>query len=317
MPENHVIPLDQETLDLFARKGLRGKDAIPLLANTNGLKVRRVMQLIRDFSKKPIEQLQILDLACGEGVYSIEAALRGAEVRALDARHERMNEGVNAAKRLGLANLSFEQADVRQVTRSSHGNVDVVLFLGILYHLAESDAFSVLKNLYEISREFVIIDTHISLSGKVKIDHNNQLYEGHYYREHAEGDPEQVRRSRLLASLDNPTSFWFTKESLFRLLKEVGFTSVCECHVPIEPFKQEDRITVLAIKGEPVKVSSYPWVNEKTEQELEHFLESDRDKDYHGKSRKKDNQAPYEILGKCSAGFVWPANKSHLIQTRH
>lgn len=287
MPEDRVTPLDQETLDLFARKGVRGKDAAPLLANTNGLKVRRIMQLIRDFSKKPFEQLQILDLACGEGVYSIEAALRGAMVRALDARTERMNEGVNATKRLGLANLSFEQADIRHVTFNSHGNVDVVLFLGILYHLDERDAFSVLKNLYEIAREFVIIDTHISLEGKVKIDHNNQVYEGHYYREHAEGDSEQVRRGRLLASLDNPTSFWFTKKSLFRLLKEVGFTSVCECNVPIEPVKQEDRITVLAMKGEPVKVSSYPWVNEKTEQEIEHFLENEGDKDYHGKRTGK------------------------------
>ena len=34
------------------------------------------MQLIRDVSQRPFEQLRILDFACGEGVYSIEAALR-------------------------------------------------------------------------------------------------------------------------------------------------------------------------------------------------------------------------------------------------
>ncbi|MDL5046001.1 hypothetical protein QQ054_08135 [Oscillatoria amoena NRMC-F 0135] len=59
MFKEHVIPLDQETLDLFALKGTQGESATPQLANANGLKVRRVMQLIRDFSKKPFEQLQV------------------------------------------------------------------------------------------------------------------------------------------------------------------------------------------------------------------------------------------------------------------
>jgi SAM-dependent methyltransferase len=275
MPEERVIPLDPKTFDMFALKGTEGENTVPPMFNANGLTVRRVMQLIRDFSGKPFEQLEILDLACGEGVYAIEAALRGATVRALDARTERMNEGVDAARRLGLANLTFEQMDIRQVTRDSHGNVDIVLFLGILYHLHHSDSFSVLKNIYELSRQFVIIDTHVALKGDVEIAHDHRVYEGCYYREHAESDSEQVRRSRLLASIDNTTSFWFTKESLFRLLKEVGFTSVCECSVPLDPLKAEDRITLIASKGEPVRLSSYPWINEKAEHEIENLLESD------------------------------------------
>ena len=84
------------------------------------LKCGAEYKLIRDFSKKPFSQLKILDLACGEGVYSIEAALRG-EVKALDARIERMREGAKAAERLGLKNLCFEQADIRNVNTSSHG----------------------------------------------------------------------------------------------------------------------------------------------------------------------------------------------------
>jgi hypothetical protein len=56
------------------------------------------------------------------------------------------------------------------------------------------------------------------------------------------------------------------------LLHDVGFTSVCECNVPLEPGKPENRITVVAVKGEPVRISSYPWINEKTEDEIERFL---------------------------------------------
>ena len=272
MSSERIFPLDKDTIELFALKGAQVDCGKPQICNANGVKVRRVMQLIRDFSKKPFDQLQILDLACGEGVYAIEAALRSAEVKALDARIERMSEGVKAAERLGLRNLSFEQTDIRNVNISSHGSVDIVLFLGILYHLDQKDAFPVLKNIYEMCQQFVVIDTHIALHGVVNIEHDGRSYKGKQWREHADDDPEELRRNRLQSSLDNPLSFWFTKESLFQLLNDVGFTSVCECNVPLEPFKSKERITVIAVKGERVQVSSYPWVNDKTENEIEHLL---------------------------------------------
>jgi SAM-dependent methyltransferase len=275
MSSERVFPLDQETIELFALKGTQGGCGTPHIGNAIGVKVRRVMQLIRDFSKKPFDQLRILDLACGEGVYAIEAALRGAEVRALDARTDRMNKGAKAAERHGLKNLCFEQNDIRNVNLDSHGSVDVVLFLGILYHLDQRDVFSVLKNIYEMCNQFMVIDTHIALQGQVKVKYDGRSYEGKHVREHGDDDPHEIRRSRLLASLDNPLSFWFTKGSLFRLLDDVGFTSVCECTVPLEPFKPADRITIIAAKGEPVQVSSYPWVNDKTEDEIERFLADD------------------------------------------
>jgi SAM-dependent methyltransferase len=272
MSSEHVFPLDQETIELFALKGTQSGCGTPQMANANGVKVRRVMQLICDFSKKPFDQLRVLDLACGEGVYAIEAALCGAEVRALDARTERMHEGAKAAERLGLKNLCFEQNDIRNVNLDSHGSVDVVLFLGILYHLDQRDIFSVLKNIYEMCNQFIVIDTHIALQSQDRVEYDGRSYEGKHVREHGDNDPDEIRRSRLLASLDNPLSFWFTKESLFRLLDNVGFTSVCECHVPSEPFKPENRITVVATKGKAVRISSYPWVNDKTEDEIERFL---------------------------------------------
>ncbi|MBC8469696.1 MAG: class I SAM-dependent methyltransferase [Planctomycetes bacterium] len=264
MSSEHVYLLDTEALDSFALKGR----STPQIANANGLTVRRVMQIIRDTAKLPFDQLRILDFACGEGVYAIEAALRGSEVVAFDVRNERMDEGVKVKERFGLDNLRFEQTDIRNVDVGSYGGADVVLFLGILYHLHHRDVFKVVRNIYDMCRQFVIIDTHIALHGRIKIEHDGRSYEGRQYREHADDDPEEVRRSRLLASLDNSLSFWFTKESLFRLLNDVGFTSVFECNVPLEPFKLENRITIIAYKGEPVKVSSYPWVNDKTEDQI-------------------------------------------------
>ena len=150
---------------------------------------------------------------------------------------------------------------------------DVIFFLGILYHLDYQDVFPVLNNIYEMCQRFVIIDTHIALRGQHSVQHHGQTYDGLRVLEHADTDSEEVRRSRLGASLDNPFSFQFTKESLFRLLNNVGFTCVCECIVPLEADKPEGRITIVATKGKRVTLSSYPWVNDKTEDDIKRFLD--------------------------------------------
>ena len=273
MSSEIVHPLDLETLELFRLKGTEGGCGTIQIGNANGVKVRRVMQITSDFAQASFHQLKIIDFACGEGVYAIEAALRGAEVLAVDARTERMNDGARAAERLGLTNLRFEQTDVRGVNLGSHGMFDVIFFLGILYHLDYQDVFPVLNNIYEMCQRFVIIDTHIALRGQHSVQHHGQTYDGLRVLEHADTDSEEVRRSRLGASLDNPFSFQFTKESLFRLLNNVGFTCVCECIVPLEADKPEGRITIVATKGKRVTLSSYPWVNDKTEDDIKRFLD--------------------------------------------
>jgi SAM-dependent methyltransferase len=230
------------------------------------------MQIIRDFAKVPFKELRICDFGCGEGVYAVESALRGADVVAFDGRTERMEAGVNLARRLGLGNLKFEQVDIRDVTVRSHGRADVILFLGILYHLDDCDVFSVLRNIYEMCEQFVIVDTHIALKAEYRAKHNGKSYEGMKVREHADDDSSEIRKGRVGASLDNPLSFWFTRVSLCRALIDVGFTSVCECHVPLEPSKPANRVTIIATKGELVQLSSYPWVNNKTEDEISRCL---------------------------------------------
>jgi SAM-dependent methyltransferase len=264
--------IDAETLELFASKGKECGGCVQLRGIGNGVKVRRVMQITRDLATRPGEELRILDLACGEGVYAIEAALRGAQVLALDARTERMSKGARAAERLGLTNVSFEQEDVRNVTVASHGEFDVIYLLGILYHLDVPDAFHVLENVQAMCRSLIIVDTHVSLHPQEEVDYKGQKYRGAKCREHGDADQASVRRSRVLASLDNTFSFQFTKPSLIRLLNNIGFTSVFDCHAPLEPYKPDDRITFAALKGTRVMISAYPWVNGKTEEEIEETL---------------------------------------------
>ena len=272
MTEDSVRPLDPEALDLFAKKGTEGGSLVPQAGAENGLKVRRIMQVTRDVTGRPFPELRILDLGCGEGVYAIEAALRGAQVLAVDARTQRMERGAACAARHGLANLRFMQDDVRGVTRESLGTFDVVYLLGLLYHFDAPDVFSVLQHVYDLCSEIMVVDTLISLTAETHVEWRGRRYEGQRWREHADDDTEEIRRSRLLRSIDNTFSFRFVRGALLRVLHDVGFTSVYECHVPFEPGKADDRITLVALKSTPVLLSTYPWVNHKSEAEIEHTL---------------------------------------------
>ena len=97
------------------------------------------------------------------------------------------------------------------------------------------------------------------------IENDGKSYDGRHYQEHAPEDPADIREGRPRASIDNPTSFWFTKESLVRLLLDTGFTSVSEVLVPLEPAKPDDRVTLVATKGQSVSLSSYPWLDGRSE----------------------------------------------------
>jgi len=148
----------------------------------------------------------------------------------------------------------------------------VVYLLGLLYHLDVLDVFSVLENLYGLCTGMLIVDTLISLTAEIHVEWQGQAYRGRRWREHADEDTDEVRRSRVLRSIDNTFGFRFTKESLVRALHNVGFTSAYECHLPFEPGKAEDRITLVALKGVPVLLSTYPWVNHKSETEIERAI---------------------------------------------
>jgi SAM-dependent methyltransferase len=272
MKEESVRKLDDDALTLFARKGEEGGPNVLQAGLANGVKVRRIIQITKDLALKPFDMLRILDLGCGEGVYAIEAGLRGAKVLALDARHQRMDNGEACASRHGLANVRFVCEDVRNVTYKSFGTFDIVYLLGLLYHLDAPEIFSVLENIYALCEKALLIDTLIGLEALEDVEWKGTAYSGQRYREHDDGDTTEMRQNRVLRSIDNTFSFRFSRESLLKALYNAGFTSVYECCLPFEQGKANDRITLVALKGSPVLLSTYPWINNKTEEEIEREL---------------------------------------------
>jgi SAM-dependent methyltransferase len=257
-PTQDVVSLSEAANRVFTDKG-----------DQNAVKVRRVMQLLQDLHPHDLHQCRILDLGCAEGVYSIEAGLRGADVLAVDSRPQRLEWGQAIANELGLPNVRFQVADVRRLAQENLGEFHVVLFLGLLYHLDLPDAVDVLTTVSNACRDLMIIDTHIAVQADGTFSYGGKEYAGRKVREHADADSEEVKLRRLAASQDNLFSFFFTKEALYKLLHDCGFTTVMECYVPLEPSKTVDRITLVALKGVGVTMSSYPWINTMSEAEIE------------------------------------------------
>ncbi len=76
-----------------------------------------------------------LDLGCNAGYYTFELARRGAEVVGIDADEHYLRQAQWAAERFVLEDrVSFRRQEVYDLLRSQEP-VDLVLFMGLLYHL--------------------------------------------------------------------------------------------------------------------------------------------------------------------------------------
>lgn len=225
----------------------------------NSPRSRRILQTTCDLARRPLDQSRILDLGCAHGIYALELANRGATTLGMEGRASWVEQANASKAALGLSNAEFIQADARTLSAEKHGAFDIVLCLGLLYHLGAEDALNLLQSIFDVCSDFAVIDTQIALVGKETYEWNQHKYHGWTYREHAQDATPEDKTNTLGASLDDEFSFWFTKASLLNALRHVGFTSVFECQNPLDnmyvngDFKvHADYVTLVAVKGTPL-----------------------------------------------------------------
>jgi tRNA (mo5U34)-methyltransferase len=113
----------------------------------------------------------VLDVGAWDGFFSFEAERRGASrVVALDtfswqARGEGTGKaGFELARRALGSKVEDVEVEVMDISPETVGGTfDVVLFLGVLYHLKHP--FLAIEKLRSVTRELLIVETHVDLIG--------------------------------------------------------------------------------------------------------------------------------------------------------
>ena len=112
---------------------------------------------------------RVLDLGCNAGFWSLQAINAGAEfVHGIDGRQMHVDQANLVFEALGIdeSRYRFSVGDVLADDLKPHGSFDVVLCLGLLYHIAKP--MELFENIAAVSTDVLLIDTEVSaLSGSI------------------------------------------------------------------------------------------------------------------------------------------------------
>jgi 2-polyprenyl-3-methyl-5-hydroxy-6-metoxy-1,4-benzoquinol methylase len=103
-----------------------------------------------------IAEKSVLDIGCNSGFFSLDLAERGAQhVDGVDLRAQNVKQAQFLSEYYGVPNAEFAVVDIEDFSAGQQW--DIVLNLGVLYHMTEP--LSLLRRTYDLCRDFAIIDT--------------------------------------------------------------------------------------------------------------------------------------------------------------
>ena len=177
-----------------------------------------------------------IDLACHEGWFAQQVARRGFDVLGVDARPEHVADATLAARACGVTNARFRTADVHSLLPGRDGRFDLVLCLGLLYHL--ENPVGALRTARELTADggVCVIETQIApgLSGMLDYGHHTFVkpMKGSFAivdeTDETHGPETSTTGICLVPSLD----------ALLWILRKVGFDSVDVLTPPADAYEQ-------------------------------------------------------------------------------
>ena len=220
-PPRHDPPLDGPAAELLARaKAYYWFHSIDL---GNGVVTpgSKSVELLRAeanaiFGPLDLRGKSVLDIGAWNGNFSFEAKQRQA-ARVLATDHHCWTQDVKGRDTFQLAkaalNLEIDELDidVPELTPDRVGQFDVILFLGVFYHLV--DPIQGLQNLAALTKEVAVVESHLDMGN--------------------------VERPAMVfypgAELNNdPTNWWGpNRQCMEALLKLVGFGRIAYQPHPI------------------------------------------------------------------------------------
>jgi tRNA (mo5U34)-methyltransferase len=177
-------------------------------------KILEALQLPDD-----LNGMRVLDIGARDGFFSFECERRGAaEVVAIDYLSPE-ETGFPIARKLVDSKVEMQQANVYDLTQEEFGTFDLVLFLGVLYHLR--DPMLALDRISDVAKGKLILETQA-------IDDALLVGPGEF-KSLAEISPELTRIPLMQfypgdSLNDDPTNVWAPNRACLRaMLEETGF----------------------------------------------------------------------------------------------
>lgn len=157
--------------------------------------------------------LSVADVGASNGYFSFEARKRGARVVAFDFRHKD-NSGFALAQHVnGLVDIEHHHINVLDISQEQFGQFDIVLALGLLYHVA--DPYRALANCASLSSDRLLIESYCidPILSVAEASRTIMKFIPDCARFPEHGDVNQDR-----------SNFWgFTSACLQRVVEDVGF----------------------------------------------------------------------------------------------
>ncbi len=161
---------------------------------------------------------RVLDIGTRDGFFAFECERRGAEVVAVDYMPPEQT-GFPIARELLGSEVEFIQENVYNLSPERFGRFDLILFLGVLYHLR--DPMLALDRIWAMARGRLIVETQV-------IDEALLMGDGEFKRLDDIG-PELNSLPLMQfypgAALNaDPTCVWAPNEACLRaMIEEAGF----------------------------------------------------------------------------------------------
>jgi len=166
-----------------------------------------------------LEGQSVLDVGAWNGAFSFEAKRLGAARVLATDMYSWAHPVFNGFKKFLYVrkdvrlDIEYRMLDTHQITQDMVGNFDIVLLLGVFYHL--EDPITVIASVAEVATSWLVVETHLDLDDV----------------------PNPAMRYYPGAELaDDPTNWWGPNQRCVEdLLRTAGFT---EIHFTRNPFHQ-------------------------------------------------------------------------------
>ncbi|MDD5439346.1 MAG: DUF1698 domain-containing protein [Candidatus Omnitrophica bacterium] len=163
-----------------------------------------------------LKGMSVLDIGAWDGFFSFEAERRGAaRVLAVDSfcwsdKGWGRKAGFDLAKKALNSNVEDMFLEVLDITPAKTGMFDLVLFLGVLYHMRHP--MLALEKAFSVTKKQLILETHVDMCAV----------------------PEPVMRFYACGELNNDVTSWWgpNPQAVLAMLGSVGFKTATIVYGP-------------------------------------------------------------------------------------